>query len=98
MREAAQLSGTRLIDKACRQISTIGASRMPARELQSPYPDFRVLAFRVYGRHLFEAYRVAGEGFLYSVTTTDLAELHAVLRDACEPDAGNQDRAIPEGG
>jgi hypothetical protein len=70
---------------------------MPASELRSPYPDFKVLAFRVHGRHLFEAYRVAGEGSLYSVTTTDLAELHAALREACEPDDGGEGRAVAEG-
>lgn len=62
--------------------------RLETGELRSPCADFRVFAFRIYGRDVFEAYRVAGEGSLYSVTTADLAELQAALREACGSDCG----------
>jgi len=56
-------------------------------KLSSPCPDFKVIAFRVCGKKLYEAYRVAGKGTLYSVATTDLDELYAVVDDACSEDA-----------
>lgn len=55
--------------------------------LDSPCREFHVIGMRIYGRQLFEAFRVAGEGKLYSVATTDLAELYAVLRAECSESA-----------
>lgn len=55
-------------------------------ELSSPCPQFKVITFRVCGRQLFEAFRVAGGGTLYSVATTDLNELYAAVDDACSED------------
>jgi hypothetical protein len=52
-------------------------------EVRSPCPDFRVVVLSRCGKQLYEAYRVSGTGTLYSVTTTDPAELDAVLRRAC---------------
>jgi hypothetical protein len=66
-------------------------------EVRSPCPDFRVLAFKISGRDLFEAYRIAGQGSLYSITTGDLAELQAVLREACGSDSGDDEQATAEG-
>jgi hypothetical protein len=57
-------------------------------ELRSPCDEFQVVAFRIYGRDMFEAVRVAGEGSLYSVATGDLAELHAALDEACGGNCG----------
>ncbi|HEX6524822.1 MAG TPA: hypothetical protein VF070_33185 [Streptosporangiaceae bacterium] len=57
--------------------------RYMVAELSSPCPQFRVITFKVCGKQLYEAFRVAGEGTLYSVATTDLDELYAVVHDAC---------------
>jgi len=52
-------------------------------ELGSPCAAFRVVIIRICGRQMYEAFRVSGEGTLYSFATTDPAELHAVLRESC---------------
>lgn len=52
-------------------------------ETGSPCAEFRVLMLRIGGKRLYEAYRVSGAGTLYSVTTADPDELHAVLCEAC---------------
>jgi len=52
-------------------------------ELSSPCLEFQVVVLQVCGKRLYEAFRVAGKGTLYSVTTTDLDELYAALREAC---------------
>jgi hypothetical protein len=57
-------------------------------EARSPCPDFRVVKVQRCGKRLLEAYRVSGEGMLYSVTTTDLDELNAILRQACSSGCG----------
>ena len=52
-------------------------------EMYSPCADFRVIVVRICGKQLYEAYRVSGSGTLYSATTTDPGELHALLLEAC---------------
>ena len=52
-------------------------------ELSSPCREFQVIVLQVCGKRLYEAFRVAGEGILYSVATTDLDELYTALREAC---------------
>ncbi|HEX6522687.1 MAG TPA: hypothetical protein VF070_22175 [Streptosporangiaceae bacterium] len=52
-------------------------------ELNSPCREFQVIVVQVCGKRLYEAFRVAGEGTLYSVATTDLEELYTALREAC---------------
>jgi hypothetical protein len=54
--------------------------------LRSPCASFQVIALRMYGRQMFEAFRVAGEGTLYSVATADLDELYAVVQEARQDD------------
>ena len=73
------------------------AGRLETGELRSPCADFKVLALRIYGRDVFEAYRMAGQGWLYSLTTTDLAELHDALREACGSDSGGGTSSAPGG-
>jgi hypothetical protein len=64
--------------------SPIGqGSREGLVELRSACPEFQVLALRICGKRLYEAYRVSGNGTLYSVTTEDFDELGSVLRRAC---------------
>jgi hypothetical protein len=58
-------------------------------EARSPCPDFRVVKVQRCGKRLLEAYRVSGEGMLYSVTTTDLDELNAILLQACSLGCGS---------
>lgn len=58
-------------------------------EARSPCPDFRVVVLSRCGKQIYEAYRVSGTGALYSVTTTDPAELDAVLRRACSRGCGS---------
>lgn len=52
-------------------------------QARSPCPDFRVVVMQRCGKRLLEAYRVGGEGTLYSITTTDPGEPDTILRQAC---------------
>jgi hypothetical protein len=58
-------------------------------ETRSPCLDFRVVIVRRCGKRLLEAYRISGEGMLYSVTTTDPNELNTILRQACPARCGS---------
>jgi hypothetical protein len=57
-------------------------------ELPSPCAEFRVQFLQISGKQMYEAFRVSGQGPLYSVATGDLDELHAVLREACPGGSG----------
>lgn len=62
--------------------------RQAFTELSSPCREFRVVALRISDRLLFEAYRVTGKGSVYSITTTDLDELRAVIYETCRGGCG----------